>query len=62
VFVAAREVVKPIDVAEPGIVENFIAPGIEVDTSNEGSSSAWVSSSSSRKMSMQPRPWRHLSR
>jgi hypothetical protein len=31
VVVAAREVVKPIDVAEPGIVENFIAPGIEVD-------------------------------
>jgi hypothetical protein len=34
VVVAAREVVRPIDVAEP--VENFIAPGIEVDCSSEG--------------------------
>ena len=36
VVVAAREVVKPIVVDEPGIVENFIAPGIEVDGSSEG--------------------------
>jgi len=36
VVVAAREVVKPIVVVEPGIVENFIGPGIEVDGSSEG--------------------------
>jgi hypothetical protein len=36
VVVAAREVVKPIVVVEPSIVENFIAPGIEVDGSSEG--------------------------
>jgi hypothetical protein len=36
VVVAGREVGKPIDVAEPGIVENFIAPWIEVDSSSEG--------------------------
>jgi hypothetical protein len=36
VVVAAREVVNPIVVVEPSIIENLIAPGIELDCSSEG--------------------------
>jgi hypothetical protein len=36
VFVVTREVVEPIAVVEPGVAENFMAPGIEIDGSSEG--------------------------